>query len=309
MAPKTRLGFTLLELLIVISIITLLIGLLLPAIHYVRAASRRLKCQNHLKQLGVCMHQYHELNRSFPPGFINYGGVPTTAAPDPLTPWLPMILPGIEQNELYDQFNFDLGFVGADAEGLTCNETVHRTHISMMICPTQAASMQEETASPYVRAKGNYAVNWGNTTWWQVSLPDHPFRKAPFGVNSRIGFHDIVDGASQTMLMSELVSTINGDLRGDMWNHDAGASNFYTTATPNSTVPDKLGTPWCETAGNPPCVNVPEDRQIAYAAARSLHSGGVHVLYVDGSVAFVSDSIELKVWQAQGSIAGGDDAF
>jgi len=100
--------------------------------------------------------------------------------------------------------------------------------------------------------------------------------------------------------------TVNGDFRGDIWNDDGGTSQFYTTTGPNSPEPDQLGSPWCQPIGNPPCVNVPEQRDEAFAAARSRHRSGVSVLLADGSVRFVTDTIDLEVWRALGSINYGE---
>jgi len=116
---------------------------------------------------------------------------------------------------------------------------------------------------------------------------------------------EILDGTAETLVVSELIATINGDSRGDVWNHAPGASNFNTRTTPNSKRPDQLGAPWCQPKGNPPCLNVDPGRRDALAAARSFHPGGVNVLMADGSVHFICDSIDAELWKALGSIYGG----
>jgi len=307
MRVQSRPALTLVELLVVVAIIVLLVAILLPAVQFAREAMRRVQCANNLKQLGLAFHSYHENHGCFPPGFIAYSWPPTTVPPHQDTPWLPMLLAELGEQNLYNAYNFKVGFVGWNRVGLAVNHTVHMSRLAVLLCPADQASLQRKTISPYPRQKGNYAVIWGNTTWWQIDLPGNAFRPAPFGLNSSTRLSDITDGSAQTLLAAELISTINGDNRGDIWNHDAGTSNVYTTTPPNSRVPDQLGSPWCVPIDNPPCLNVPEERDMAFAAARSRHPGGVNALLADGSVQFFSNSTDAELWKALGSINSGED--
>ena len=102
-------GFTLIELLVVIAIIAVLVALLLPAIQRAREAARRSACAGNLKQIGLALQNYHEVNRCFPPFLINRSGSPQRIADDDKgANWLVMLLPYVEQEQLYDRWNFDV---------------------------------------------------------------------------------------------------------------------------------------------------------------------------------------------------------
>ena len=95
-------GFTLVEVLVVLTILGLLIALLLPAVQAAREAARGLHCKNNLKQLGLALHGYHDVNGSFPPGLLN-SAWPATGPDFERRSWMPTILPYIGQQALYDK--------------------------------------------------------------------------------------------------------------------------------------------------------------------------------------------------------------
>src|SRR5262249_51930143 len=130
-----RTGFTLIELLVVIAIIGVLVALLLPAVQAAREAARRMQCTNNLKQVGLALHNYHDIHNSLPPGRIASAGCPRgflTGCQN--TPWFTQLLPQLEQQPLYDASNFQLGAEGPFGPlplGIVANSTVGATKIAL----------------------------------------------------------------------------------------------------------------------------------------------------------------------------------
>jgi prepilin-type N-terminal cleavage/methylation domain-containing protein/prepilin-type processing-associated H-X9-DG protein len=315
-------GFTLVELLVVIAIIGVLVALLLPAVQAARESARRAQCSNNMKQLGLATHNYADANRStFPAG--EYSCCWGT--------WLVGLMPYIEQKNLYDQYKF-FGAVQNQAGnaisqtdantryGGALNQPVTKTQISAYTCPSDSI-----TATPGVISGitfHNYVANHGNTTLARTVIfgktlagKDNVFRNAPFAFigawNSNpqaIRFADISDGLSNTLMFSETVQGRDGDLRGFAWWN--GGAHFETYLTPNSPQPDIVeNIAYCKpiNISNPPC-DGPTSANPSNIAARSRHPGGVQAAMCDGSVRFVSQSVNLDIWRGAGSAAGKEPA-
>jgi prepilin-type processing-associated H-X9-DG protein len=180
----------------------------------------------------------------------------------------------------------------------------------------------------------NYAVNYGNTSFFQTSLPGPPviqFLGAPFmaytGSTSDdgpvdaaqaatwvprygrpIGLNEILDGTSNTLLMAEVIQGKGRDLRGFSW--WGGASGFVTYLAPNSTEPDVITGGWCNLdnlAINPPCITNSTTSRPRMMGARSLHAGrGVQVSFCDGHVSYVPKTVNYNVWNAMGTSQGSE---
>src|SRR5438552_4153522 len=297
MFPRKH-GFTLVELLVVIASIGVLVALLLPAVQSARESARRAQCTNNLKQIGIAVHNYHDVWQALPPGC--YHGVFGT--------WVLHILPFMEQSTLQQQYVNSGGIQtfrnGGIRYGGAQNLPVTTTQLKAYVCPSDTKSAQPGIISGVTFH--NYVANYGNTTRGRVSpvgttstgLPNMhgggPFIEViyqqtadstyysyimlptenPFKDKSRMA--EITDGTSNTLAVSEAVQGKGGDLRGFGW--WGGGTHFETLLTPNSPLPDRTEqscTP--NVRPNPPCVN----RVVGTAnleetiAARSRHPTGV----------------------------------
>jgi prepilin-type N-terminal cleavage/methylation domain-containing protein/prepilin-type processing-associated H-X9-DG protein len=338
MKVLSRRGFTLIELLVVIAIIAVLIALLLPAVQAAREAARRMQCTNNLKQLGLAMQNYHDVNGSYPIGRMGIN-VPGATYPNGGTAtnnrrtWTFGLMPFVEQGAIFNSINYTFGFSHAS------NMTIIQTTINVYHCPSDPQSFTMEvgtTASK--RYEGNYVVNWGNSHFTQAdtaggtggsnwNYPDpwttNPlsaqfgavkFLGAPFGYNASRPISYLTDGTSNTLMMSEVIVGVDQtsailDVRGDIYNDDQVCTTFMTFTTPNSKIYDVGGYCAYPFGLNPPCYVLnkgPAGYNATFNAARSLHAGGVNALKCDGSVAFFKDSVAVPTWRALGTAQGGE---
>ena len=159
MHRKPRRGFTLIELLVVIAIIAVLIALLLPAVQAAREAARRIQCVNNMKQLGLAIHNYHDVNDALPPGRIwsQRSGASRRSSPGQQnTTWFCLMLPQFEQQTLANAFNFSLGSEGPVARprlpGFFANSTVARDEARRLPVPERPPD--HVPASPRLRRRG-----------------------------------------------------------------------------------------------------------------------------------------------------------
>ena len=129
-----------------------------------------------------------------------------------------------------------------------------------------------------------------------------------FDVNRGAKIRDITDGTSHTLIMVEHLTGTKDDIRGWFWTTHAGASVIFAWVTPNSSSPDRIA--WCNANTNLPEMNLPcvvaAHIYPVTATSRSRHPGGVNVVLCDGSVHFISDSIDVNLWRAMGTIDGGE---
>ena len=212
MTPSRRRGFTLIELLVVIAIIAVLIALLLPAVQSAREAARRIQCTNNLKQLGLALHNYHDIHLAFPmgggPGQIDPGLYQAKQG------WsmLAAILPQVEQTPLYNSINFHYGVITGTRVAAYVNSTAMFVQVKGFLCPSDSYS--GSTASK--NAGTNYLGSIGTTTALTNSntgiaslanVPTNGF----FGFQRSYALRDCTDGSSNTLAFSE--ATIGSDIQ------------------------------------------------------------------------------------------------
>ncbi|MFN3193337.1 MAG: DUF1559 domain-containing protein [Aureliella sp.] len=302
----SRRAFTLVELLVVIAIIGILVALLLPAVQAAREAARRASCQNNLKQLGLALHNYEASHRRFPPGYIHRfnpnGGGPANHAG---LAWGAMILPQLEQNNLYQQFDPRVPIWAP------INLIPRERHLSVYLCPSDSYSdgayvIRDASTTPVEQyAAGTYAANWGPSTP-AINLDDTPLRsEGVFFRNSRINVASISDGLSNTFAIGERT---NGPIPSSQ--PTAGGHSFFE----NSWVAavrdvDDLGDDHghmvlFETQFRPNQIDG-DDKGLS-----APHPGGIaQFALCDGSIHSVSSNIDAAVYNALGTRSGGEIAF
>jgi len=306
-----RRGFTLVELLVVITIIGILIALLLPAVQAAREAARRAQCSNNLKQLGLAVLHYESTCKIFPPSAVfRRANVDTDT--EHWENWVIMVLPFMEQQALYDAFDLTLPISNA------ANRDQRGTILSAMLCPSDGFSRQSffsRSGEGDNWARGNYGANASlgayHTSWRAAAGPDSErwnsrFSRGIMGANASVIMAEIRDGASNTILLGELRSGLTAvDRRGvwalsgpgssSLWMHgsdDAIGPNACTGSSDNILGCSEIIAAVGQTTLDRECMTCCSGCSSTQGAPRSLHAGGVFVCMADGSVHFVSDFIE-----------------
>ncbi|MFO0979206.1 MAG: DUF1559 domain-containing protein [Planctomycetaceae bacterium] len=278
-----RRGFTLIELLVVIAIIAILVALLLPAVQQAREAARRTQCKNNLVQIGIALHNYDMSFEMLPPGVVNLTGPIRNIEEGYHMSWVPQMLPMFEQTSLFQMTNFNESAYAA------VNSAVRGTILSTLLCPSDSERTMA-AAGGMVVASNNYAGCYGGE-----DVPIDMNNSGLLFLNSSIGYRQIRDGASNTLAVGEKIIVKGTSELGWI---SGTRSTLRNTGVPINHGWDRGG-PAARGVGGPrPPLPAPSDT--ATSGFSSYHTGGSQALMADGSVRFLSENIDAKIYSFLG---------
>lgn len=289
-SPDRRSGFTLVELLVVIAIIGILVGLLLPAVQAAREAARRMSCSNNLKNIGLALHNYHDVYKRFPYGQQytgHFDGIPLDEKGGTGWGWAAAILAHLEQGNQQNLIDFRYP---AGENTITRNRTVCQNSLPIFGCPSDTKPLQfndgaipNSATSSYQGCASSYD-GWANNALTAAAntqryngIFERSNRGAPYGIK------DISDGTTNQFMVAETRWDMDSNRRNrsriyagkDLVDFAQGATNCLM-------INGQYTMNWTEPRGNPQ----------PHRTAGSNHTGGAQFALADGSVRFVSQNIQ-----------------
>jgi prepilin-type N-terminal cleavage/methylation domain-containing protein len=312
-AITARRGFTLIELLVVIAIIAILIALLLPAVQQAREAARRTQCKNNLKQLGLALHNYHDVHLVFPAACFKVQIQDAAALPEESqsTHWGSMVLPFMDQAPMYNGMRW--GSYPMIWDNGT-NLAARQVRMEMIRCPSSGelplyrqvnnnngnigdgiapcnygVVSSGSLGNPAVTAEATH-----NRNHMDDGGPTHARFNGPFTQNLCYGIRDLTDGASNTVGVGERCRQAATD------NDNNRKRQYFFLGSPNAqnehaSFSGSIGTTLNSTTGD-----------YGYAGFQSNHTGGAQFLLLDGSVRFISENLDNLVRLALGTRSKGE---
>ena len=269
---RQRNAFTLVELLVVMTIIGMLMALLLPAVQNARESGRRTACTNNLFQLALAAIRSDE-QAGFIPGWRNRG--PGSGTPPPAVSWPVTLLPNMERNDIY-----------------TAWPPNPMPYVSFFVCPSSAP---DALTKPWLSYAGNCGSG-NNANRWDGVMTD---TMATGTQAARISFDDVAsgDGTAMTVLLTERCGSgnvkINQPLKQKFWDARGMGANTFTFSNDESSVPG-IGI-----FGSPPAKIINSIANAApgfWSQPSSNHPGGVVTAFCDGHTGFIKDSIQAQVY-------------